>query len=66
MGLEASRFGNGYNRRSAVDGGGGGIYEADAIKFGHGLKEGDGCGDVVEVVGEGNLGRLPDRLVRLT
>jgi hypothetical protein len=63
--LEACRFGNGYDRWSTVDGGRGGIYEADAIKCGHGLKEAYGRRHVVKVIGDGNLGRLSDRFVRL-
>ena len=66
VGLETRRFGYGDDRWSTVHGGGRGIHEADAIKLGHGLKETYGRGNVVKVVGEGNLSRLPDRLVRLT
>jgi len=63
--VKACRFGNGYDRGSAVDGRRRGIHESEGAEFGHGLKEVYGCGDIVEVVGEGNLGRLSDRFVCL-
>jgi hypothetical protein len=65
VGLQARGFGNGYDRRSTVDGGRRGIDESEAVEFGHGLEEVYGRRDIVEVVGEGDLGRLPNRFVRL-
>lgn len=41
------------------------MHKSEAAKFGHGLKGLYGRGDVVEVVGEGDLGRVSDRFVCL-
>lgn len=49
--LQPRRLRDGNLRRRAVDGRGGGVDEFGAVEVGHDLKEEDGGGDIVVVVG---------------
>ena len=63
--LEAGALGDGDDGRGAVDGGGGRVDDARAVKLGHHLEEVDRRRDVVLVVRQGDLRRLAHGLVRL-